>query len=255
MYKIPARTLFLGKNLIFMPECHSTNTLALDLCHRESVPEGTVVVTDRQTAGRGQRGNTWEAEPGANLTFSVVLKPTFLAIADQFAVSMVTSLALQEYLGKELGPNATTHIKWPNDILVNEFKIAGILIENQVAGQQFNNMVVGIGLNVNQKAFSSTRATSMLNVSGKDFILEEVLHGVLKHLEVRYLQLRGGELKKIREDYLGKLFRFGIEHRFVSGEKEFVGRINGVDREGRLLVIADGKELAFGIKEIAFAEY
>lgn len=237
-----------------MPECHSTNTVALDLCHRESAPEGTVIVTDCQTAGRGQRGNTWESEPGANLTFSAILKPTFLAIADQFAVSMVTSLALQDYLGKELGPNATPLIKWPNDILVNEFKIAGILIESQVAGQQFNNMVVGIGLNVNQTGFSLARATSMLNVSGSNFVLEEVLHAVLKHLEVRYLQLRAGEMKKIREDYLARLFRYDQEQRFVSAEKEFDGRISGVDREGRLLVIAAGKELAFGIKEIAFAE-
>ena len=253
MYKIPATTLFLGKNLVFVPECHSTNTLALDICHRESVPEGTVVVTNHQTAGRGQRGNRWESEPGTNLTCSVVLKPTFLTVADQFDVSMVTSLALHDYLGEVI--DDTIAVKWPNDILVNEFKIAGVLIDNQIVGQQFSNMVVGIGLNVNQKMFSSGKATSMFNVTGGVFNIEEVLHGVLKHLEVRYLELRSGARDRVREDYLNCLYRFNEQHKLVTNGKEIDGRIIGVDREGRLLVIADGIEMAFDNKEVAFADY
>jgi BirA family biotin operon repressor/biotin-[acetyl-CoA-carboxylase] ligase len=235
-----------------MPECHSTNSVALDICHRESVPEGTVVVTNHQTAGRGQRGNTWESEPGTNLTFSLILRPTFLAVADQFLVSMITSLALNDYLKGEI--HERTLIKWPNDILVNGFKIAGILIENQVAGQQFVNMVVGIGLNVNQARFSSSQATSMFNATGRKSDLEIVLHGVLKHLEVRYLQLRNADVNRIREDYLANLFRFNERHRLISNGKVFQGTIAGVDREGRLLVIADGNELSFDIKEVAFAD-
>ena len=120
MYKIPANTLFTGKNLVFVPDCPSTNTLALEISQQSPVKEGTVVITDQQTAGKGQRGNTWEAEPRQNLTFSLILKPTFLAVNKQFYLNIVICLALKDYLRqKTSGP---VHIKWPNDILVHQKK-------------------------------------------------------------------------------------------------------------------------------------
>jgi BirA family biotin operon repressor/biotin-[acetyl-CoA-carboxylase] ligase len=252
LYKIPASTLFLGKNLVFMPECHSTNSLALELCQQSTVPEGTLVITSRQTAGRGQRGNSWESQPGKNLTFSVILKPTFLAVKNQFLLSIATSVAIYDYLTGMC--QAPIHIKWPNDILVNEFKICGILIENQLIGDQFSNVVIGIGLNVNQKEFSSTAATSLSQLTHQDYDLQEVLAGLLSRLEARYLQLRQGKAIALEEDYVRHLYRLQELHTFRSGEEQFEGKITGVDAYGRLRVLTQNQEKIFDVKEISFLE-
>ena len=252
MYKIPANTLFIGKKLIFMPECHSTNSLALELCQQSYVPEGTLVITDRQTAGRGQRGNTWESHPGMNLTFSVILKPTFLAIKDQFSLSMITSLAIRDYLAAMCSD--PVFIKWPNDILVKQFKICGTLIENQLIGEQFSYAVIGIGLNVNQQVFNSSVATSLSLILDKSLDLQEVLEGLLSHLESRYLQLRQGRAQHLREDYLKYLYRFNEHHTFQSGDEQFTGKILGINEQGRLRVLTRDQEKDFGIKEISFVD-
>ena len=252
MYKIPANTLFIGKKLIFMPECHSTNSLALELCQQSYVPEGTLVITDWQTAGRGQRGNTWESHPGMNLTFSVILKPTFLAIKDQFSLSMITSLAIRDYLAAMCSD--PVFIKWPNDILVKQSKICGTLIENQLMGEQFSYAVVGIGLNINQQQFNTPMATSLSLIVGKDFDLQDVLEGLLSHLESRYLQLRQGRAQQVKEDYLKYLYRFNEHHTFQSGDDQFGGKILGIDDQGRLRVLIRDQERDFGVKEISFVD-
>jgi BirA family biotin operon repressor/biotin-[acetyl-CoA-carboxylase] ligase len=252
LYKIPANTLFIGKNLIFMPECHSTNSLALELCQQSRAPEGTLVITDRQTSGRGQRGNRWESHPGMNLTFSVVVKPTFLAIKDQFLLSIVASLALQNYLAEMT--NDPVYIKWPNDILIKQFKICGILIENQLVGEQLTSAIVGIGLNVNQKQFGVAGATSLAVVAGKSFELQAILERLLTHLESRYLQLRQGNTTRLKEDYLTHLYRFNEPHTFQAGHDQFEGRITGVDEQGRLRVLIQDQEKNYEVKEISFVD-
>jgi BirA family transcriptional regulator, biotin operon repressor / biotin---[acetyl-CoA-carboxylase] ligase len=252
LYKILANTLFIGKKLIFMPECHSTNSLALELCQQSQVPEGTLVITDRQTAGRGQRGNTWESQPGMNLTCSVILKPTFLAIKDQFLLSIATSLAIRDYLAATCSDPVS--IKWPNDILVKQFKISGTLIENQLMGEQFSYAVIGIGLNVNQRMFTIPMATSLSLIAGKDFDLQDVLLGLLSHLESRYLQLRQGRAQHLKEDYLKYLYRFNEHHTFQSGDDQFGGKILGIDDQGRLRVLIHDQEKDFGVKEISFVD-
>lgn len=235
-----------------MPECHSTNTIALELCQQPATAEGTLVVTNKQSAGRGQRGNTWESHPGMNLTCSLILKPVFLAVKDQFLLSVVTSLAVRDYLTQTC--RAPIHIKWPNDILVNEFKICGILIENQLQGEKFSCAVIGIGLNVNQQQFLSSSATSLSLVTNKSHELQDVLEGVVAALEVRYLQLRQNKLKELKDEYERDLFRLQEMHTFTSADEQFTGKIVGVDGYGRLRVLTHEKERTFGIKEISFAD-
>lgn len=253
MYKIPASTLFLGKNLLFMPECHSTNSWALEVCQQSCPPEGTLLITNRQIAGRGQRGSKWEAEPGMNLTFSLIFKPTFLAIKDQFLLSIVTSLAVRDYLAELL--KKPVLIKWPNDILVNEFKICGILIENQLAGDRITSAIVGIGLNVNQTHFSSPTATSIARIAGSPHGLQNVLEGLLAALEARYFQLKQSKAAQLRSDYLAHLYRRHVISSFRAGGREFRGEISGVDERGKLQVLIAGKEETFDTKEIAFADF
>ena len=148
MYKIYPKTLFVGQNIIYLPTCQSTNNEALQFLADGTAYEGDMVVTDGQTQGRGQRGNQWIAQSGQNLTFSLVLQPTFLLASEQFWLNMAVSLAVYDSLSPFIP--AGLRIKWPNDIYVNDRKMGGILIENALQGYNLAHSVVGIGLNINQ---------------------------------------------------------------------------------------------------------
>ena len=250
MYKIPANTLFMGKNLVFVPDCPSTNTLALQMSQQSPVQEGALVITDNQTAGKGQRGNLWEAQPGQNLTFSLILKPGFLAVNKQFFLNVVICLALKDYLTEKIP--RTIYIKWPNDILVHEKKISGVLIENQVQGTLISNSIVGIGLNINQKKFTHETATSLSLLSGRDLDLADELEAILSLIEGRYLQLRRGDYKPLMDEYLAALYRRHEKHTFSSDGKLFDGEILDLDEWGKLRIKVDEGVRSFGVKEVRF---
>jgi BirA family transcriptional regulator, biotin operon repressor / biotin---[acetyl-CoA-carboxylase] ligase len=250
LYKIPAKTLFMGHSLVFMPECHSTNDEASRLIQTTNVMDGTVVVTENQTAGRGQRGNTWTSEPGKNLTFSILLKPTFLQVHDQFYLNIAFSLGLHDYLSEVV--ESQVNIKWPNDILVNEKKICGILIENHLRGQHIQHTIVGIGLNVNQEFYPLASATSMKLETKEDFNLEEALADLLSSLEIRFIQLRSNQLQKLLSDYLDVLYRKGEQHPFKNGDETFLGTISGIDPTGKLKIETESGLRSFGVKEVEF---
>lgn len=252
MYKIPANTLFLGKNLVFVPQCHSTNTLLMELAQKTQPIEGTLVITANQTKGRGQRGNGWETEPAANFTISLLLRPTFLMAKDQFQLTQAISLGIADYLSERLTKSIS--IKWPNDILVGNKKITGILIENTLSGDYIQQSIIGIGLNVNQTIFNISTATSMQLENGYSFQLQEELGLLLANIEKRYLQLRAGKKLELNEEYLKRLYWKGEVRKFSANEKILVGKIEGVDSIGRLLVRQGDKVDSFGLKEIAFVE-
>lgn len=250
MYKIPANTLFVGQSLVFMPECHSTNDEASRLIQGGNVMEGTTVVTHHQTAGRGQRGNTWISEKGKNLTFSIVLKPAVLPVKDQFYLNMAVALGVYDYLHEILKDRVK--IKWPNDILINSKKVCGILIENQVSGQQIQHSIVGVGLNVNQEKFSLENATSLRVLSGKEFQLEEVMEDVLEKIESRYLLVREQLLDTISITFTEVMYWLGEQHVFSTQGLEFTGMIIGVDEIGRLKIQTSEGLRTFGVKEVEF---
>jgi BirA family biotin operon repressor/biotin-[acetyl-CoA-carboxylase] ligase len=250
LYKIPANTLFIGKNLVFMPECHSTNTQALQLCQAPATPEGTLVITDKQTAGRGQMGNVWEAHAGQNLTFSVVLRPSFLRVQEQYYLNMAISLGLCDFLRGFL--QTPVYIKWPNDMLVRDKKVCGILIENSIQGMSLTYSVVGIGLNVNQTSFSSSRAASLQTFTGRTHTLQHILDDLLVSLEQQYLTLRQGRFLQLKQTYEQALFGLGENRRFKANEEEFEGVVHGVDEAGRLVLQTAAGAQAFGLKEIEF---
>ncbi len=250
MYKIPANTLFVGKNLVYVPVCHSTNSLALDISQKAATPEGTLVVCDHQQAGRGQRGNGWEAEPNKNLHFSVILKPTFLAIADQFLLNQSISLAVVDCLSEQLSLDAK--IKWPNDIFINTKKVGGILIENSLSGDILQQSVIGIGLNVNQERFEAVNASSLSRISNHYFSLAGMLEQLLEKIESRYLQLKRGERHAIQNEYLQKLFRINETHSYIADNIEFDGEIIGVDERGRLILKTSSEEKYFDVKQVRF---
>ncbi len=241
----------MGHSLVFMPECHSTNDEASRMIESSnSVLEGTVVITNNQTSGRGQRGSTWLSESGKNLTFSVLIKPTFIHVKDQFQLNQAFSLGLLDYLKAEL--MTEIKIKWPNDVMVSDKKACGILIENHIQGQQIQHSIVGIGLNVNQNIFSIPTATSMKLLKGNSFLLEDVLPELLGCIETRYLQLRSGNLEKLNKDYLTALYWIRERHLFKKEDKIFEGEIVGVDSFGKLKINVDGTTEYFEVKEIQF---
>lgn len=254
MYKVPTGTLFLAKNLLIFAECPSTNSLAADLSQSGKAPEGTVVVTHHQTAGRGQRGNTWESGRGLNLTLSVVLQPSFISAARQFQLNKAISLAVRDTISTYT--TEPVRVKWPNDIMIGSKKVCGILIENQLSGEKLVRSIVGIGLNVNQQAFESPLASSLSAHSGKPIDLAEVFDQLMLSLERRYLQLRsqetGDRSKELDDDYVRAMFRLDEKHLYIIGNNEVEGIIKGVIAGGRLLVEIENKERSFDLKEIKF---
>lgn len=253
MYKIPANTVFIGKNLISVPECHSTNVLAAQMSAKADVPEGTIIITDHQTAGKGQRGNVWVSEQHMNLTFSLVLRPHFLRAQDQFQLNIAIALGLADVLTRLVGESAV-RIKWPNDLLINNKKVCGVLIENQIKGAVIVQSIVGIGLNVNQQTFSFAQASSLANELQTQLDLADVLNKLLEKLEVRYLQLRAGHIAEMHAAYTQQLYQRHEAHQFANDEGSFVGTIDGVDDAGRLRITrADGEQL-FSIKEVRYLD-
>lgn len=215
--------------------------------------EGDVVLARRQTAGRGQRGHTWLGGEGENLTFSLVLEPTFLPINRQFLISQAVALALVDTL-RVYG--ILPRIKWTNDIYVGDKKIVGILLEQKLQGGVIARTVAGIGLNVNQLKFDSSlpNPTSMAQECGQEFDTAEVLDTLVERLMERYEQLRRGEYEQLREEYHALLYRLEEWHTYSLADGTLVEcRILGVEPSGRLIVEqAGGETTSYAFREIEF---
>lgn len=254
MYKILANTLFLGKDIHFLPDCHSTNDMALQALRQKEATEGSIFITNHQTRGKGQRGNSWETKPGENLTFSLILQPKFLDLSEQFLLNMAISNAIrrcfQEYVPELL-------VKWPNDLVIPGFgKIGGILIENLVGSKGWEYAVVGIGLNINQNQFGSPQATSLSLVTGNTYPLEELFKLLVAHLEQAYIALKKGKNAVLTQEYLKHLYLIEKWAVFKVGEQELEGKIIGLNEIGNLLLeLPSGRQQSFGIKEISFPNF
>lgn len=236
--------------MVFLPKCASTNTVAHELLNKNGATDGCVIVAETQTQGRGQRGNTWNVEPGKNITLSVILKPTFLTAQQQFSLSIAVALGTLDLLKAYLPPGNT--IKWPNDLYHHDWKVGGILIENAVSGKLLQHSIVGIGLNINQTAFPQPRATSFAEQSGREFPLPALVQQLLQNLEHRYLALRSGAQDAQKQEYLQHLFRYQEWHWFEVNGARVLGQIAGVDASGRLAVILEQKLQFFQFQEIKY---
>ena len=215
--------------------------------------EGDIILAERQTAGRGQRGHTWESREGENLTFSLLLEPLFLSPSEQFLISECVALGVCDAL---LHYGIEAQIKWTNDIYIGDRKLAGILIEHKLQGSALARTVAGIGLNVNQTAFSDDlpNPISMAQATGREFDREEVLQTVATSLMARYEQLRDGGAKELQADYHQRLYRLGQEHCYALPDgSRFRGIIRGVEPTGALRIENErGELLSFLFKEVEF---
>ncbi len=242
-------TLFIGHTIINLDKVDSTNVYIHDLLAKAPLDEGLIVWALEQYAGKGQRGSSWLSQPGVNLTFSVLLRPHFLAIKDQFWLTKALALSVAEFVSDSLnlssrgersgvGPGADVKIKWPNDIYVNERKIAGILIENILEKSLIKYSIAGIGVNINQDVFdpSLPNATSLKLLSGKEFDLRACLEKLCVSIEKFYLELRTSDYRKIDESYHKLLYRKDIWSKFSLNGSPTEGMIKGVSPSGHLLI-------------------
>ena len=254
MYKILANTIFLGKDVLFLPECHSTNDKAMELVRSGKAKEGSIVITDHQYRGKGQRGNLWLTQAGQNLTFSIVLHPRFLDVSEQFYLNMMVSNAIlkvfQDYI-------PDLKVKWPNDLVVErKGKLGGILIENIVGSKGWEFAIVGIGLNINQMEFSYPKAISLAQLTQNKFDLTELFRLIVVALEQSYIQLKKGKIPEIKTEYLRNLYLLEEWAKFSKGGEIFEGKITGVSKEGKLQIEhKSGEREEFGLKEVTFPEF
>jgi BirA family biotin operon repressor/biotin-[acetyl-CoA-carboxylase] ligase len=246
-------TLFVGKVLHRFSALPSTNDYAAKILISEQLAEGTVIMANHQTAGRGQMGNSWETEAGQNLTLSVIFHPRFLLARKQFGFNQTISLAVRDTIAEF--SEKLVKVKWPNDILIGKRKTCGILIQNTLAGVNIQSSIVGIGINVNQRRFATelTKASSLALELGRPVDLEDLMESLFHHLEARYLQLKQGGLEGIQTSYLTHLFQIGEQREYAYADGQtFLGTIIGVDPSGKLRVETQKGIELFAIKEIIF---
>ncbi len=240
--------------LIKLHTTTSTNSFLKELSKESRLDNFTVVVTDAQTSGRGQVQQKWQSESFKNLTFSVFVSFDCLKILHQKYLNFAISLAIFNTLEPLDLPKLT--IKWPNDILSDNRKLCGVLIENQLKKGKINSSIIGIGLNVNQLIFNELpNATSLKIIKQTDFDLDQLLEKMIVNLKIQVRNLEQKNFVVLERDYLSSLYKFNRPSMFRDeiNQHLFMGKIVGVSSEGKLQVeLEDESVKDFGLKEIKF---
>ena len=235
---------------IHLQEVTSTSLYLKNLSNVKLLTSGSTVYTDFQTAGRGQKDNSWESARGENLMFSTILYPTGLKADRSFIVSQVISLAIKDVLEKH---TAGISIKWPNDIYWKEKKITGILIENDIMGDEVDKIIIGVGINLNQDSFISNapNPVSLKQITGNSYHVKDILMQVTERLMFYYEKIQSPEI--IKTQYKQSLFRKEGFHRFADEHTTFLAQIYDVEDSGLLVLKLESGEIRkFGFKEIRY---
>ena len=245
---------FARNQIIKLDTVDSTNKYAQGLLKKEKIDEGTLIVAGVHLEGKRQVGNLWESGANKNLTMSIILRPVFLLPEKQFQLNKIIALAVYDFV-KNILKEQFVKIKWPNDIYFENRKIAGILIENSILGNSFDNSVVGIGVNVNQIDFKSDapNPVSLRNITGENYNLDDCLTDLIACIEHRYLLLKSKQDNVINSDYLNALYKFQSYSKFKSKIKIFEAKITGVSEFGKLILEnRENEKFEFNFKEVEF---
>lgn len=234
-------------------EVTSTNDVAMRdaACYRH----GDILTARRQTAGRGQRGNRWESDPGENLMFSLVLEPVHILVERQFRISEMAALAASDAVRAATGGAVECVVKWPNDLYVGNRKLGGILIEHTLHSEYLSRSVVGIGINVRQRGFdpSLPNPTSIaLELAGRPVPSPEE---VLRQFRTAFRQRYGQHEAALHAGFMARLWRgdgMPYPYRDTASGEVFEAVVVGVDgRTGELtLRLPDGGERRYWFKEV-----
>ncbi len=242
----------LSKKTRAYAEIDSTNEELQRLIKTEDLAEGFIIRTAYQHAGRGHGGNSWESGRGLNLLFSVYLKPDFIPAEQAFHLSRITGLSLFDIIDSQCDG---VSIKWPNDMLVGDRKIGGILIENMIMNQAVRHCIIGVGINVNQTAFDPyiPAATSLQIEKGCHIDMNALLESFRSSLEKWYQTLLSGKAAMVMEAYRQKLYRLGVPAEYQSAAGRFTATIRDVKPSGELVMESGkGDILTFGFKEVEY---
>jgi len=238
-------------HVIKLNATESTNDYLRLLYSKNNLQNRTVVVAKHQTKGRGQMGATWNSKGSNNLTFSIFIKGLDLSVEHKFYLSIATSLALLQSL-KPLNLRQL-HVKWPNDILADNKKIGGILIENILKGQNIAASIIGIGLNVNQQKFKYLpKAISLKNITGVTYDLDFVLSDILKQLDKYLGFITDNKFTALKTEYESSLFRRKKPSTFKNEKGEiFTAYIQGVSNDGKLQLLQEDNLIrTYDLKQI-----
>jgi BirA family biotin operon repressor/biotin-[acetyl-CoA-carboxylase] ligase len=232
---------------------NSTSTYLKQLSKKTETDNWTVVSAEYQTLGRGQVDTKWISEKGKNLIFSILIRYDSLKVQNQFFLNCAISLGIYHTLLKYYLPKLK--IKWPNDIMADNRKLGGILIENSLRNDQIYQSIVGIGLNVNQEDFLDQpfKAVSMRKLLGyklnRNNLLTEIMDSVKDHIDL----LNSAEFEFLHNGYENVLYKKNKPHMFESDGHIFLGKIIGVSKEGMLQIEDENERIRkFSFKEVKY---
>jgi BirA family transcriptional regulator, biotin operon repressor / biotin---[acetyl-CoA-carboxylase] ligase len=239
-------TGIMGRTIYAFAEIDSTNTRARELAE-EGAPEGTLVVAEHQSRGRGRMDRGWVSPPGENLLFSLLLRPD-LTPRETFSLIMLASVSLCRAVQTETGLEAG--IKWPNDIYLNGKKLAGILAEFAADSDRVNHIIIGLGVNVNwsppQLPPGSQPATSLGQEAGRKISRVNLLAGFLNQVEGLYREAKRQGYQSLRREWDRLSLVTNRPVRIETGQETWQGLARGIDAQGGLIVsLADGQERLF----------
>lgn len=238
-----------GFEVMEYDEIKSTNTLAEGMALKD-LRDKQVILTYRQTQGRGQATNKWESTPGRNISMTVIFCPARLEAGKQFAVSMVIALGCVDFLRCYV--DGVT-VKWPNDVYVGDRKISGILIEHRIGGPYIQSSLCGIGVNINQERFLSDapNPVSLLQLTNREFVLEQVLEELLDCIGRRYRQIDDYAL--LESDFLKLMYRSNGIYDWEDAKGRFRASVSGLDEYGQLVLKdIEGEQRIYAFKEVKY---
>lgn len=243
------KSQYFGSHIIQIDRVSSTNNYAAKLLNQTKIPFGAVIMAQFQDDGRGQRGAVWQSKSGENLLFSAILDGSLMKECPPFYLSKCVAVSIRDTLSYFL--KHKIHLKWPNDVLVERRKIAGVLIESQWKGNNLFSSIIGVGLNVNQTHFEyGFDATSMKLLSANDYDLKEVLQVLCAKLNFNFNRLLSKEYSGLQQDYLSSLYKYNEKTHFKIGDKLEEVVLKDVNENGMVsLEMLGGK-----IKEYDFSQ-
>ena len=243
------KSQYFGSHIIQIDRVSSTNNYAAKLLNQTKIPFGAVIMAQFQDDGRGQRGAVWQSKSGENLLFSAILDGSLIKECPPFYLSKCVAVSIKDTLSYFL--KHKIHLKWPNDVLVERRKIAGVLIESQWKGNNLFSSIIGVGLNVNQTHFEyGFDATSMKLLSANDYDLKEVLQVLCTKLNFNFNRLLSKEYSDLQQDYLSSLYKYNEKTHFKIGDKLEEVVLKDVNENGMVsLEMLGGK-----IKEYDFSQ-
>ncbi|MCK5645164.1 MAG: biotin--[acetyl-CoA-carboxylase] ligase [Anaerolineales bacterium] len=241
---------WIGVDFYYHESIGSTNAEAIQLAE-SGAPHGTLVLADAQTAGKGRAGRRWITNPGTALAFSLILRPSNLGIDQWLILFGLGALSVAEALS-EIG--LQPEIKWPNDVLIDGKKVAGILVNSNWTGESVNYSVLGIGLNVSPEAIPDDAeldfpATSIGEALGRSINRTDLLIAILKKLKVLFQQVNSSDLSNAWQDRLAYLNQEVV---VKKADGTVTGRLIGLTANGELkLIEKSGNETVIGYGDVS----